>query len=95
QQEIAAALADTLAALYAFDSVALRIGQMPEITPTLRALATVMIYQNGRLMQELASTDIPPQRSEDDSIGNLLPVDTVQNRRNVATAVLERGGYPW
>ncbi|HZP85131.1 MAG TPA: acyl-CoA dehydrogenase family protein [Chthonomonadaceae bacterium] len=101
QQEVAAALADMIAALYAMESSWLRLRKLGNAAPP-SALAAVQVYGDTACAQvaQAARTALAALTSGG-AHGGSLPafpstlLDTIAQRRQVAVAVLEREGYPW
>jgi alkylation response protein AidB-like acyl-CoA dehydrogenase len=105
EQEIAGALADMSAALYALESAWLRVGKMQGPKAPV-ALAAAQVYGSDACAQVerwarcavAAFSAGDALRTHVSTLGGLLQpplLDTVSRRRQIAVDVLECEGYPW
>jgi alkylation response protein AidB-like acyl-CoA dehydrogenase len=110
QQEILGALADMVIAVFVLESALLRTdkhlgrlaregGTSPMIAATRVLAAGAVLDCEARLREVLAAItegdDLRAQLAVMRRFTRALPVDTIQLRREVARAVLERDGYPF
>ncbi len=96
QQEVSAAFADMAAMLYALESACLRVSKWPTDT----GLAAVEVYEDAaceeaRFLTRMVQGSLPGSTTALRALPEHSPVDTIRLRRQIARAVLERGGYPW
>lgn len=103
QQEIAAALADMIAGLYALESAWLRCRKMAasEWAQTAVRVLGQEVCTQTREQARFALAALGPEGTQGCSLADidalLTPpqMDTIGLRRQLASAVVERGGSPW
>jgi len=99
EQEVCGRLADMMIALFATESALLRCQMQPH-TP-VAMLAAAQVYSHDTLSAVIhcrravsaASRAVEP--APDGAANTAPPLDTIKLSREVAAAVVERGGYPW